>query len=223
MTFDEFKKKIEEDPDWAPGWDAIELAMEMLYPLQTPEHFSVDFESRAALEGNLYLDGVSLYNSGNGYKHLVTYGMTELYANEQMFGKEKNKIGYEMTMKLKEDSAEKCIWAINVVNVLAKFTYTKAQYFSPMQFINMSGAIANDRETKIAGFITIEDTELDPVYSVYGETSFLQLFGITEDEVNALRQNPERVEELYNKVKEENPNFVTDLSRTKSYIELLDE
>lgn len=33
--------------------------------------------------GDEYLDGYSIYTSPNGYKHLVTYGMSELYSNEE--------------------------------------------------------------------------------------------------------------------------------------------
>lgn len=32
--------------------------------------------------GDCYLDGYSIYDSPNGYKHMVTFGMTELYADE---------------------------------------------------------------------------------------------------------------------------------------------
>ena len=43
--------------------------------------------------GDCYLDGYSIYDSPKGYKHIVTFGMTELYADEESFGGEWNKWG----------------------------------------------------------------------------------------------------------------------------------
>lgn len=46
---------------------------------------------RAMFGGNQYLDGYSIYDSPHGYKHIVTFGMTELYADESGMGEEWNK------------------------------------------------------------------------------------------------------------------------------------
>lgn len=86
MTLEEFKQKAEADDNWAPGWDAIDSVFDALYPGQKPAHFTTDFTSRAMFGGNKYLDGYSIYTSNHGYKHLVTYGMTELYANNVVCG-----------------------------------------------------------------------------------------------------------------------------------------
>lgn len=34
---------------------------------------------RAALGGEEYLDGFAVYDTGKGYQHIVTYGLSELY------------------------------------------------------------------------------------------------------------------------------------------------
>lgn len=39
-----------------------------------------------------------------------------------------------MTIKLKEESNEDCMWAINMLSNLARYTYTKDKFFEPMQF-----------------------------------------------------------------------------------------
>ena len=83
MTLEEFKKKIEEDDEYAPGWDAIEAAMAELYPGQEPAHFGTDMPSRAIFGGNNYLDGFSFYRSPKGYLHLVSFGMTVLCLTTQ--------------------------------------------------------------------------------------------------------------------------------------------
>ena len=86
MTKEEFKKRVDEDPEWAPGWDAIDEAFEKVYPGQEPSHYATNMISRAMFGGDEYLDGYSVYDSEKGYKHMVTFGMTELYANEDLLG-----------------------------------------------------------------------------------------------------------------------------------------
>ena len=44
-------------------------------------------------------------------------------------------------------------------------------------------------------------------------------YGITETELIALQNNPERVGELINLIKKNNPDFVTDMNRVNSYIQ----
>ena len=76
-----------------------------------------------------YLDGYSIYDSGKGYQHIVTFGMSELYTDEDAFGGEYSRWGYEMTIKLKEDRAEDCLWALDMLSNLARYTYTTERFF----------------------------------------------------------------------------------------------
>lgn len=141
---------------------------------------------RAIFGGNNYLDGYSVYDSPRGYKHLVTFGMTELYADEEKLGGEWNGWGYEMTIKLAEQTAEDCKWAIDMLSNLA--------------------------------LITIPDTEAQTLDSIYGRTEFIQLVGITEREFQAIRENGDNIQLLYDRMKKESPDFVTDMGRKKSYL-----
>lgn len=100
ITKEQFQKIAKENEEYAPGWEAIETVFSQLYPQQEPEHFGTVLTSRASFGGNQYLDGYSIYTSPKGYKHIVTFGMSELYANEEAFGGEWSGWGYEMTMKL---------------------------------------------------------------------------------------------------------------------------
>jgi len=81
MDKQEYKRLAAEQEDWAPGWDAIDAVFENLYPNQEPSHFGTDLHARAIFGGDQYLDGYSIYESSHGYKHIVTYGMTELYTD----------------------------------------------------------------------------------------------------------------------------------------------
>ena len=110
MTKEEFLKRVKENEEWAPGWETIEQEFERLYPGQEPRHYGTNMMARAIFGGDCYLDGYSIYDSPKGYKHIVTFGMTELYADEESFGGEWNKWGYEMTIKLREKEPEDCLW-----------------------------------------------------------------------------------------------------------------
>lgn len=219
MTLEEFREKVKEQEDWAPGWDAIEAVFEKLYPGQTPAHYGTNMAKRAIFGGDQYLDGYSFYDSPGGYKHLVTFGMTELYIEESALGKEWNKWGYEMTMKLAEKDIESCLWAANLLSSLARYTYTQERYFEPFQYIAGSGgSICPNRESKITALLTVADTEAQPTETIYGRTEFIQLVGITEAELTKLKEDRGCIELLYERMKQDNPYLVTDLNRTKSYI-----
>lgn len=128
VTKEEFLTRIKEDEDYSPGWQVIDDAFDAVYLGQKPDHFGTLITSRASLGGDEYLDGFSVYTSPKGYKHLVTYGMTVLYADEEAFGGEWNGCGYEMTMKLCEESSRDCMWAIDMMSNLARYTYTTGRF-----------------------------------------------------------------------------------------------
>ena len=129
MTLEEFREKWEENEDWAPGWDALEESFDRLYRGQKPTHFGTLLPSRAAFGGNEYLDGYSMYQSPKGYKHLLTFGMSELYAEEEALGGEYSKWGYEMTVKLKEKEEKECMWAVDMLSNLARYTFQNNAFF----------------------------------------------------------------------------------------------
>ncbi len=39
MTKEEYRKRMDEDNEWAPGWDAIEAEFDRLYPGKEPAHY----------------------------------------------------------------------------------------------------------------------------------------------------------------------------------------
>lgn len=218
MTLEEFKKKADEIEDWAPGWDAIDDAFSKVYPDTEPKHYATDFAKRAMFGGNQFLDGYSFYKSPKGYWHVVTYGMTFLYVEEDRFGGEWNKWGYEMTMKLLDDDLNNCLYAADLLSNIARYTYNTEKYFEPYHFINCNGSINAAIESNITAILAVEDTEIKGVDTVYGRTDFIQFVGITSGEYEMLREDPSKAVELANRIKEEYPDLETDLKRTKSFV-----
>ena len=220
MTKEEFLTRIREEEDYSPGWQAIDDAFEKLYPGQEPKHFGTILTSRAMLGGDEYLDGFSIYSSPKGYQHLVTYGMTVLYGDEEAFGGEWNGWGYEMTMKLKEKDAESCMWAIHMMSNLARYTYQTQRFFQPNQYVKGDGtSLHSDSDSLITALLLVQDTEAEPQVSVYGKTEFIQLVGITEPEVQAIMEDKNKIPDLIARMKADgNEDLVTDMRRTKSYL-----
>lgn len=219
MTIEEFRKRVEDDPEWAPGWEIIDKEFDRLYPGVKPGHYATDMASRVVFGGNNYLDGFSIYPSPKGYKHIVTYGMTQLYANEKALGGEWSKWGYEMTIKLREETDEACMWAIDMMLNLARYTYTQERFFDPFEYVSGGGkSLHTGVESDITALLTIADTEAQTQDTLYGKTQFIQLVGITESELQALIEDHDNAYKLYDLMKKDNPDFVTDMKRTKSYL-----
>ena len=221
MTLEEFREKAK-DQEWAPGWDEIENAFRELYGEQKPAHFGTLITSRAIFGGNEFLDGYSAYQSPKGYSHVVTFGMSELYADEESLGKEFSKWGYEMTIKLRGENPENCIWAMNMMGNLARYTFKSERWFEPGQYVgsadNPQSLNLGKPESKITALLITNDTELRGRQTIYGELAFLQLVGITTKELNAVIKDNSLVPVLLDKLKADYPDLETDMNRTKEYL-----
>ena len=211
MTKEEFLERMREDESWAPGWEAIDGVFRALYPDQKPHHYAT--VSRAVFGGKDFLDGCSIYRSPKGYFHLVTYGMSELYAEPGALGGEWSRWGYEMTMKLRGEKPEDCLWAVDLLGNLARYTYTQKRFFEPWQFVDGRGnPIRAGADTAVTSLIVVPDTEARGVDTLYGRLDFLQLVGITQEELSGLTTR-EEVRALAERLGEADPWLVTDLER----------
>ncbi len=218
MTKKQYIKRMNEDEEWAPGWEAIEAEFARLYPGVKEAHFATDFPSRAMIGGDEFLDGFSVYTSDKGYQHIVTFGMSALYANEKAFGGKYSKWGYEMTIKLKEKTPNDCIWAMSMLSNLARYTYKSDRYFDPFQCVSGNGASLHiGTESMITALITVEDTSAKTQKTVHGKLGFVQLVGITEAELNSVKGDTDKIRDLVKLMKKDNPDLVTDMQRNFSY------
>lgn len=219
MTKEEYIKKMNEDHEWAPGWDVIEEEFGRLYPGQKPSHYGTSFQSRAMFGGDEYLDGFSVYKNPNGYLHLVTFGMTELYADEEAFGEEYSRWGYEMTMKLKENSPDDCMWAMNMMSNIARYTYKSKNYYDPEECVPGNGTSLHiGTDSLITALITVNDTSARAQDSLHGKVGFIQFVGITESELNAIRADIGNIHKLIELMRKDNPELITDMKRDFSYL-----
>ena len=169
--------------------------------------------------GDNYLDGYSLYDSGKGYQHIVTYGMSELYMNEEAFGGEYSRWGYEMTIKLKENRPEDCLWALDMLSNLARYTYTTERFFEAGECVPGNGtSLHMGTDSLITALVTVNDTSAQTLDTVHGRVEFIQFVGITEAELDKIREDSDNLMLLIEKMREDNPELITDMRRTRSYL-----
>jgi len=221
MTLEEFRKNAKEIEDWAPGWEAIDKCLEVLYHGQKPRHLASLMTDRAIFGGFHFLDGFSVFNSEHGHLHIITYGMSELYAVEESLGGEWSKWGYEMTIRLPVCEKADYMWAIDLLANLARYNFKTNQFFAPGQFFSSKGIpIKEKSNSKLTGLLIVEDPELPGADTLYGRLDFLQIVGITQAESDALlnADDEDYWLVLAEKMRKNNPYYITDLDRIADYV-----
>lgn len=203
--FDKFKKdknNKEVKENNMLGWDAITEECERKYKGKNPQHFRTLIKWNFG--GNYPLDGISVYDGGD-YFHFVTYGLSELYEKESE-NKDISGYGMEFTFKLKKDNYEneedeiKCI--CNILQSIARLTFTKGEIFKPYEFLYTGQTQGIDAKMKsnITGFITIPDTDFNPIDTPNGKLIFVEFIGVTNDELSAVKDKNIDVKSLYEKI-----------------------
>ena len=93
------------------------------------------------------------------------------------------------TCKLKADNDDDCMWAINFLGNLGRYTYTKESWFEPGHFMsNMGTPIKVGADSLITAILAVEDTEVPGIDTIYGRVDFLQFVGKPVKSMKCLRQ-----------------------------------
>lgn len=214
MTSEEYIKQFSEDE--APGWQAIDVAMEEVYGEQEPRHYASVI--KYMLGGPDPLDGTSIYDSKKNtfHRHIVSYGMSELYYATEQADKEFSNWGFEFTMRIKsKEEDEDPMWAIGLMNNLARYVLQSGNWFEDYHYIPANGPIKLNSTTDKVGILFISDPELGRIDTPHGKLTFLQLVGITETQLERLKQSPEEGPLLIEEIRLDNPLFITDLCEDK--------
>ena len=219
MKLKEYKEKFDEED--AVGWDAINAQIGEVYPNQEPRQYGPPVTMM--LGGKDPIEATAIFDSEKQgfHRHFISYGMSELYYNEEAAGGEFSKWGFEFTFRLKpfeEDNADDDpFWVIEVMNNLARYVYESGQWFEEYHFIPANGPIRTETKEPIdiVGLIFVPDPELGKIQTPNGEVSFLQMVGITSKELERLQQNPKtsEVKKLAEELSKNNPLLITDLER----------
>ena len=98
---------------------------------------------------------------------------------------------------------------------MAKYVFGENQLIDEYHTINAKGSIKVDYNSDITALIFINDPELGVIETPHGQVQFLQIVGLTSKEYEDLKQNTSanRAVDLIEKIRTENPLFITDLNR----------
>lgn len=194
------------------GWDAITAACDAVYADQEPRHYGTLI--KYALGGPDPIDGISVYTNDDPvpHWHYVTYGFSELYEKESD-DPEESGYGFELTLRLarRADDAEPPVFAANFLQNLARYVFDSGNVFEPGEHIDFNGPIAAGTDTAITAGCFALDPELGEIDTPNGHLRFVQVVGITADELAAIKTwNTNGVLELLARV---HPKWVTDTGR----------
>ena len=197
MNLEEYKAKYADD-EAAPGWEAIDEALSKIYGDQEPRHYGTII--KYMLGGKDPIDGVSTYFSCNGgiqHEHLISYGFSSLYYDEESVGNDYSGFGFEITFRIKvEQKNESVNWVIHVIQNLARYVFDSGKYFEHGHYIPANGPIALETDTQLWAFCCVADPELGSITTPHGRVDFLQFIGITQSEYESIRDGKITVEEL---------------------------
>lgn len=214
MNLEEYKQKYTTTD--APGWVAINEAMEKLYPGQEPKHWASAVPYMVG--GEDPIDGISFYEAeykGEKYHHFVTYGFSNLYYDEEGVGNDFSNYGFELTFRLKPFKLdnENPSWVYRLLQNIAKYVFETGKWFEPFHYIPTNVPIRPDTDIKITGIAFFLDPELGEIATPHGKVQFLQMFGINDVEINELKSNQIDAKQIMEQHQDQNPLLITDLER----------
>jgi len=170
------------------GWDAIDEQLLKRYGDQEPKHYGTLIPY--ALGGDDPLDGISVYISDSPvpHWHFVTYGFSELYDKEQQDA-DTSGYGFELTFRLKRstDEEEPPAWALNLLQNMGRYVFRSGNVFRAGDYLDANGPICLNSDTLLKALSFIEDPELPAIDTPNGRVEFLQMVGITVDELESMQ------------------------------------
>jgi hypothetical protein len=176
-------------PVQAPGWAAIDRALGMLYPAQVPHQFTS--ERAYDLEGQAPLPAVAVYEAaqatgGPACWHFVSYGLTELFEKTSP-DSEHSGFGFELTLRLPKGAGEETppVWAVKLMQALGHYVLSGHAGLDTGHVIDLGGPLAPP-PCALEGVVLVPDPRLGAIDTPFGRVLFLQLFGLTRDELEPM-------------------------------------
>ena len=215
MNVEEYRARWPSEES-SPGWDAIDEALAPVYGAQEPRHWAPDIPAIAG--GPDPIDGISVYRSMSGgvpHLHLVTYGFSQLYYDEDCVGKDFSRFGFELTFRLRQDPADESLpnWALNLMQNIARYVFKSGRWFEPGHRMPANGPIKLDDPTQLVGIVFDLDAELGVIDTPHGEVQFLQMFGVSQAELDRMKGSDPGAQAVLAEHRASNPLLVTDLAR----------
>lgn len=198
--------------DESPGWNAIDAALRNIYGDQEPYHVGTIISY--ALGGPDPIHGISAYKNSEPepHWHIVTYGFSELWRKESS-NLEVSGFGFELTYRptCNADDTKPPNYAINFLQNLARYVFETGNCFGVGHTLPLNGPIEQGSPTRVHAACFVADPQLPPISTPNGRVEFLQIVGVTLDELDAISSwNTQAFFELRRR---DDPLLLTDLAR----------
>lgn len=216
MDLAEYQRRYGNQEAAGPGWDAIDSRLKPIYGTQEPKHWGTILSYQFGGEDPLH--GISAYecrDGGRDHLHFCTYGYSVLFYEEEAVGGKESGFGFEMTFRLASPlpPEEQPIWVCSLLQNLARYVFKTGKRFGHLHWIPANGPIRSSSDTAIVGLAFVKDPALPSVDSPHGLVKFIQAFGITQKELDAIQSKTRTCEEILKAHQQTNPLLVTDLCR----------
>lgn len=207
---------MKENEDKNLGWDDIDKACKSIYPNQEPLHYATIIKYKFG--GHDPLDGISIYDGGD-YYHFVTYGFSEIYEKEND-NKDVSGFGFELTFKLRKNNnidEEELKNFCGILQHNARYVFEKKEIIKPYEYIytGQTEGIDKNGKSSIVAFVTIEDKLLKTINTVNGKLQFIELIGITNEELQQILTKEKPREQVINEIIEKYGD-ITDYNRSSN-------
>ncbi|MEM7159749.1 MAG: suppressor of fused domain protein [Myxococcota bacterium] len=208
-------------PVHAPGWAAIDRALATIHPGQTPHQLTsqkpYDLEGRSPLPAVVAHEG-----RGPDHWHLVGYGLTELFEKSSP-DPEQSGFGYELTFRIPRTPEQERppMWAVQLLQMLGHYVLSGHGPFDSGHVIDLGGPLGptdadpetgTTRASALVGVVCVPDPQLGKIDTPHGTVLFLQLFGLTRDELEPMADWT--MERKVGLAREAAPFSITDINRT---------
>ena len=200
-------------PVQAPGWAALDRVGLTVYPGQTPHQFTS--QTGYDLDSQNPLPAICVWEAPNpDHWHFVTYGLTELFEKSSADPKVSG-FGFEVTLRLprREGEERPPIWPILLLQGIGHYALTGHGGLDTGHMVDLGGPLPGPGEspTELSAVVAVPDPTFGKVDTQFGSILFLQLFGITGKELEAMQSWP--MERRVGLVREVEPLGITRVER----------
>ncbi|MCA9661630.1 MAG: suppressor of fused domain protein [Myxococcales bacterium] len=178
----------------APGWAAIDAALERLYPGQVPHQFASKTAYELATPSPL--PAVAVYEAPAttllgrkhpAHWHYVAYGLSELF-DKSSPDPELSGFGFELTLRTAKREGESAppAWGIRLLQALGRFVLNTGERFDSGHRADLGGPLVPGLATPLTGIAIVPDPTLSRIHTPFGSVLFLQVVGLRGEEVAAM-------------------------------------
>ncbi|GIP31764.1 hypothetical protein J2TS4_09740 [Paenibacillus sp. J2TS4] len=92
-----------------------------------------------------------------------------------------------MGFNRKEEEEEPPAWALNLLQNMGRYVFNSGNVFRTGDYLDANGPICLDSDTQLTALAFVHDPELSTIDTPNGRVQFLQMIGITGDELESMQ------------------------------------